>query len=560
MSALLARHAATDLVCFGAGGTRTAAQFAAYARAVAAELPEPGDAARTRVVLACSDRYRFSVALAAIWLRGLTAELPVNGQPATVHTLAAGPRALALLHDRDEPAGLDLRPLEALSERGARATSLDLALGLHDASPAVVAYTSGSSGTPTPHVKALAQLLREPEAQLAAFDLYGRRIVAAVPPYHIYGLLFGVLVPLLGGGSMSRAAPLQPVELLRELETAQADVLIAVPPHLNAIAAYDAPHWPRLAHVFSSAAPLPAATSDALAARGWRVTEVLGSTETGGIATRSESTGAWRPLPGVQVSVASDASLCVDSPWLAPEAARPLQTADRVALADDGGFRHLGRSDAVVKVGGRRIDLGELETRLKQCVGVRDARVLAVESRGVRGLELLAVVEADGVDVATLRRELSRYLDPVTVPRRFRVLPAMPRGETGKLTRSDLLALFEVWTFPRTVLDDDRVRFVIPVDSGYFRGHFDELPILPGVVQLQHLALAETRKRFPELRVLSRLSRVKFKRLNAPGETLVLTLVRKGPQTVQFTLEAEGQPAASGVLQFQSPSGRGEST
>jgi 4-coumarate--CoA ligase (photoactive yellow protein activation family) len=567
VKSLLSRHTADSLVCFGGHGERTAAQLAAYARAIAAALPVASDGpeARDRVVLACVDRYHFAAALAAIWLRGLVAELPVNGQPATVHALARGRRALALLHDRDEPLGIDVRVLEsqpctpselagerehALAER----SRLPLALALDDDAVAVIAYTSGTTGEPTPHEKTLLQLLREPEAQLVAFDLAARRVVAAVPPYHIYGLLFGVLVPLLGGGSMSRSSPLQPAELLRELARARADVLISVPPQLAALAAFEADHWPSLARVFSSAAPLPATTSQALRARGWRVTEILGSTETGGIAHRSASDAAWTPLPSVRIDVEHDASLSVDSPWLSPAAPRPLRTADRVALDEDGGFRHLGRSDAVVKVGGRRIDLGELETRLKQCTGVRDARVVAVESQGVRGLELLAVVEQDApgarLEVATLRAELARHVDPVALPRRFRIVERMPRGETGKLARRDLLALFDVWSFPREQLPDGRVRFSIPRDSGYFRGHFEQQPILPGVVQLQRLALEETRRRFPELRVLSRLTRVKFKRLLAPGEVLDLTLQRKSEHTVAFTLETDGKPAASGVMQF----------
>jgi 3-hydroxymyristoyl/3-hydroxydecanoyl-(acyl carrier protein) dehydratase len=94
------------------------------------------------------------------------------------------------------------------------------------------------------------------------------------------------------------------------------------------------------------------------------------------------------------------------------------------------------------------------------------------------------------------------------------------------------------------------VRFTIPTNLGYFRGHFDEVPILAGVVQLQQLVLRETRLRYPELSVLSRLSRVKFKRLNSPGEVMDLTLERRSELTVLFSLEVAGQPAASGLLTF----------
>lgn len=550
MSALLARHAPDDEVAFGAEGARTAAELAAYARTIARALPSAERGAR--VVLACSDRYRFSAGLLAIWLRGLVAELPPNGQAATVHALAAAKGVVGLLHDRDEHTGIDVRPLESRAARAA----LPLVLELAPDEVAVLAYTSGSTGAPIAQQKTLAQLLREPEAHLARFDLARRRVLAAVPPYHIYGLLFGVLVPLLGGGSSARAAPLLPADLLRALEETRADVLIAVPPHLGALLEHEASAWPRMHRVFSSAAPLPGEVSRGLAARGLAVTEILGSTETGGIAYREAADSAWTPLPSVRVAAASDGALLVDSPWLDPNSERPWRTADRVELVG-AGFRHLGRSDAVVKVGGRRIDLGELETRLKAQAGVRDARVLAVESEGLRGLALWAVVELrEGaqVEVAALRRALAAHVDPVALPRRFRLVERLPRGETGKVTRAALLALFDRWTFPREPLVDGSVRIYVPANSGFFRGHFDGLPILPGVVQLSEFALREVRARFPELGALTRITRVKFKRLVAPGETMILTLERKKPALVQFALTVDGQPAASGLFDFGAPS------
>ncbi|MET0341508.1 MAG: AMP-binding protein [Polyangiales bacterium] len=547
MSTLLALHAPDALVCFGGEGGRDAAQLAAYAKAIAAALPrERGDA---RVVLACADRYRFAAGLLAIWRAGYTAELPVNGQPATLRELAAAPGVIASLHDRDDGIGLDARTLEAPDARAALPAQVALAAN----APAVIAYTSGSTGKPVAHVKGLAQLLAEPEAQLAAFALAHQRVVAAVAPQHIYGLLFGVLVPLLGGGSFSRGTPLLPAELLREIARASAQVLVAVPPHLAALAAHGEGALPALARVFSSAAPLPAATSIALRARGMRVTEVLGSTETGGIATRSDPDAAWQPLPGVHYEVDGAGQLAVDAPWLAPDAPRPVPTADRVAREPDGkGFRHLGRSDAVVKVGGRRIDLGELETRLARVAGVREARVLAIETPGMRGLELVAVVAGEAhLRAGELRRALVEHVDPVALPRRFRVVDALPRTPTGKLLRADLIALFDARAFPRMEGDDGTTRFAVPADSVFFEGHFDGRPILPGVVQLWHVALREARRQHPDLGSLARVTRVKFKRTIAPGETLALRLERKGALAVHFTLDADGLPTASGILHFR---------
>ena len=548
MKILLAAHAAGDAVCFGEDGARDAAQLAAYARALAAVIPSAAE--HGRVVLACADRYHFSAGLLAIWLRGYTAELPVNGQPATVAELAAASGVVTWLRDYESSGGIDVRAHERPDQRASPEVSIDF----DPAKPAVIAYTSGSTGQPVSHPKMFDQMLAEPEALITTFGLARQRVVSAVPPHHIYGLLYGVLVPLLGGGSMSRGAPLLPAELLREIARADAHVLVAVPPHLQALAEHVEVPLPRLARVFSSAAPLPAATSVALAARGMVVTEVLGSTETGGIAHRSLADAIWTPLPQVTCSVDAEGQLSVDAPWLSPSAPRPVLTADRVAL-EGPGFRHLGRSDTVVKVGGRRIDLGEIETRLTRIEGVREARVLAIESPRMRGIELVAVVASQlPLTAASLRRELAAHVDPVALPRRFRVVPALPRTATGKLLRADLLALFEPQAFAAVHGDDGQTSFAVPHDSVFFQGHFDGQPILPGVVQLQHFALHEARRRFPGLGPLARLTRLKFKRIVQPGETLVLALERKGPLTVTFTLTSAGTPTASGVLHFREAS------
>jgi 3-hydroxymyristoyl/3-hydroxydecanoyl-(acyl carrier protein) dehydratase len=96
------------------------------------------------------------------------------------------------------------------------------------------------------------------------------------------------------------------------------------------------------------------------------------------------------------------------------------------------------------------------------------------------------------------------------------------------------------------------LRLRIPANYGYFRGHFDDHAILPGVVQLEQMALKVTRERYPELGAVARLTRVKFKRPIRPGDELVLEVVRKGPQQVQFDIRCGDDAAASGIFHFRS--------
>src|SRR5690606_15693622 len=101
------------------------------------------------------------------------------------------------------------------------------------------------------------------------------------------------------------------------------------------------------------------------------------------------------------------------------------------------------RADGVVKIGGKRISLAEIERRLLDIPGVEDAAVWVVEVDGARGNETVALVVAPGLSPEHLRTELRRWLDPVVIPRRLRLVDALPREANGKLTRRRLLDAFD---------------------------------------------------------------------------------------------------------------------
>ena len=176
----------------------------------------------------------------------------------------------------------------------------------------------------------------------------------------------------------------------------------------------------------------------------------------------------------------------------------------------------------------------------------------------MRGLELVAVVAATrALRAARLRRALPRTSSR-GAPRRFRVLSALPATPTGKLMRADLVALSMILERSRRARpvpaqrgEHGETLFEVPADSPFFEGHFDGAPVLPGVVQLWHVALREARRQHPDLGPLARVTRVKFKRTIAPGETLAVRLDRKGPHVVHFTLDSAARATASGILHFR---------
>jgi len=531
----------------------------------------PPDAA-AEVMVACADRYLCAVALLAVWQRERSAALPPNSRPETIDRLCAERGISLVLHDGGGQGalGLDVR-----TRLGGAGPAGPLTLEFPPDRRLVCVYTSGSTGAHVACPKTAAQLLGEAALLVKLWNLGPEaRVLATVPPHHLYGLLFGVLVPFMGGGSVVRTTPLHAETIAAQARAERTNVLVSVPAHLHAVATLPPGELPALARIFSSGAPLDATTAAAVTARAAiPVTEVLGSSETGGIAWRdSGGDGTWAPFPGVSVAAdADDGTMLLRSPFVnagpsegpAPPATgsrkqssrSPTRSstgadwyrgADRIRARDDARFELLGRADGVIKIGGSRVAVAEVERLLREIAGVADAAVVPVDTPSPRRHELWAAVVAPTLSVAALRGALLRRLEPIAVPRRFRLVAALPREDNGKLVKARLLNLFDDPTAP----EQRTIALTIPADWHFFRGHFEDFPILAGVVQLNEIVMREVRACWPEHRHLRRVTGLKFRKPIGPGDALELELVRTPPHKVAFELRRGTAVASSGTFEF----------
>ena len=140
--------------------------------------------------------------------------------------------------------------------------------------------------------------------------------------------------------------PLHAETIAAQARERQANVLVSVPAHLHAVGALPPGELRPLGRIFSSGAPLDAATGAAVTAlAGLPVTEVLGSSETGGFAWRnSGGDGTWTPFPGVTVAAnPDDETMVLRSPFAGGgDAGGQTRGADRVRARDGGRFELLG--------------------------------------------------------------------------------------------------------------------------------------------------------------------------------------------------------------------------
>jgi 4-coumarate--CoA ligase (photoactive yellow protein activation family) len=560
-------------VAVGGAGERALEDLLRDARALAGRLSRGAPA---EVLVICEDRYHVATAALAAWACGHAIALPPSGQRAAVERLARDSRVCAVIHDRDAPS----LPAGAAPTIDARAGAgagddvapVEIGAPLEASRHVATVYTSGSTGDSLACKKSAGHLLGEAALLARTFGLAGARVVATVPAHHIYGLLFGVLAPLAARAAFHREAPLHAETLASLVARDRVDVLVSVPAHLRGLEVLAEGALTGLRRVFSSSAPLPAETARLLLERfGLPTTEVFGSSETGGIAWR-ESPGApaWRPLPGVRVGAAEDGRLLLDSPFLPDGGPRPWVGDDAVEVAADGTFAHLGRVDGVIKVGGKRVALAEVERLLLAQPGVRDAAVVALDVGGARERELVAAVAPADLDPARLRAALRDALDPVVVPRRVHALAALPREPNGKLPRARLLEALGLASNVEPALDPGQVlvratralegpgegREVdldVPADLPAFVGHFDEFALLPGVFQLDRVAIPQARAAWSDLGPLRAVKKLKFTRPIRPGDALLLRLTRtaragEDEVAVAFELTRAGAPCSTGVL------------
>lgn len=118
------------------------------------------------------------------------------------------------------------------------------------------------------------------------------------------------------------------------------------------------------------------------------------------------------------------------------------RTGDRVRRPlGEGPLTFIGRTDDQVKVLGYRVELGEVEAKLREEPGIASAAAVAwpLTSTGAGGV--VAFVTGADIDSSVVRTNLQARLPSYAVPRAIHVLTELPRNVNGKVDRHALLRL-----------------------------------------------------------------------------------------------------------------------
>lgn len=325
--------------------------------------------------------------------------------------------------------------------------------------PALIGYTSGTTGRPKGAVLSHGNLLASVEAVRIAWRWTEQdRLWLCLPLFHMHGLGVG-LHGTLAVGASAVIAPRFELDAVLDAAAGRATMFFGVPTMYTRLAA--SPRAAELAGfrlLVSGSAPLPADLHRTLeAASGAKVLERYGMTETAMLVSnpfdgerRPGTVGL--PLPGVELRLHPDTSeVLVKGPNVfGGYLERPEANAEAF---DDDGFFHTGdvgrfdeagylqlvaRMKELIISGGYNVYPREVEDALRLHPAVVDAAVVGVADPEW-GEAVTAYCETDGsVAPETLIGFVGEHLASYKRPKRVTIVAALPRNAMGKVVKAQL--------------------------------------------------------------------------------------------------------------------------
>lgn len=280
--------------------------------------------------------------------------------------------------------------------------------------------SSGSQGKPQSYPHQMRDLLWE-SAYWAQIFFSARRIICWVPVHHIYGFIFGILLPKTLGVPVRDLPP----GTLPE-DTDDGDMIVGMPLGWN-IWAKTSPNDAPTCKAISSTAPFAPGDRASLQERGVQLYEIYGSSETAGIGWRGPAQAYYQLM----------------SPWQKENSRlwhphKGHQTPpDHLNWDGDIRFIPTGRLDKVVQVGGHNVSLLRIQQKLETHPYIAHCAVRLDTSLSPCRLKAFIVPAAHAPGLTQLETEIlawsSQQFRSHERPVRLSFGTSLPQSTAGKL-------------------------------------------------------------------------------------------------------------------------------
>ena len=379
----------------------------------------------------CEDRYLFALSFVASILQKSVCLLPAHHAENEIKKIE---------EEYTDSQRLDDETIENFLRRDA-STKLSFPTEINADQLVAIVFTSGSSGKPKANPKQWGTLVDSAQRVAAQLNLNSHsqhRLIATVPPQHMYGFETTIIFPLVSGVCVDSSKPFFPEDVRQALNQATPPIiLVTTPIHLRACTQAKL-EWPAIDFVLCATAPLSRQLAqDAEQHFQTTVQEIYGCSEAGVVATRNTTKNSeWRLLPGYRLSDKLT-GICLSTPLSNEEILLP----DQIEQLDSQHFYLLGRQSDLVKIAGKRGSLNDLKIKLCSMDGVDDAVFFMPSDEPDEKERLAAFVVSPEINIKEISAFLSQQIDHAFVPRPLIKVEKLPYNETGKLPRKNLVTL-----------------------------------------------------------------------------------------------------------------------
>ncbi len=334
---------------------------------------------------------------------------------------------------------------------------------------AVILFTSGSEGIPKGVELTHANLLANMRQLMGVLDVTDHeRFFSAMPLFHSFGLMAGLVVPLTNGFyTFLYPSPLHYRVVPAAVYDKACTVMLGTNTFLNGYARRANPYdFNSVKFLVAGAEKIQDATVQTWAKKfGVRILEGYGATECSPAITinsrlEPKSGSVGRFLPGMEwklepiEGVAEGGKLFVRGPnvmrgYLNPDANTKFQalggwydTGDMVKVDDEGFVHILGRLKRFAKISGEMVSLTAVEDALAGAfpqLGLKcEIAVIAVPDED-KGEKLIAVTDQPKLTLEDIRGVIrGKGMTNLCVPREVMVVREIPKLGTGKVNHREL--------------------------------------------------------------------------------------------------------------------------
>lgn len=408
-------------------------------------------------------------------------------------------------------------------------------------------YTSGSSNKPKTIKKSLYNLISEAEDIGKEFNLKNKNLtfVSTTTMTHLFGMTFHLMTPLCNGQIIGTKIVSYPEAVEKENT-----VLVSTPTFLSAIPKFEIPFKIPPEYIISAGSKLDEKIFEKLEKQS-KIIEIYGSTETGVIAHKTHYSNDFKLFKNVKLKINTD-DIEVESEYLYED---QITINDKVEL-NNNLLKIKNRTDRLFKIYDKRISADELEQNLKLCEFVQNCHILKHSDK----LVCLCALSKSGQEyllknnITNLTKKLKQHLNKYSqiIPQKWKYIDELPMTKSGKINKDLITRLFDLNLSLPVILNrhfsesSAIYKIFFYRQCNFFKGHFDEFKIVPGVVQL-YIAKELANIHFNLSLGQGQIKRIKFSNIIKQDSIVNLKLERDEKQ-VSYEFYSDTEKYASGTF------------